>query len=418
MAAPAKLDDLEMQLFFRPHDLKVIQSDKTSPYSAPQDWEDLFDYDTYSDLHQKLIDNNFEKPSSIQASSIQIANGEDHPSILGQAQNGSGKTLAFVVNSLLRVDRNSSKVQVVILVPNMELVDQTEEYFQKLAPEGVTYTKIDKNGADIDHLGQIVVTSPGLFFNAANAIPQLKDIDVFVVDECDEVITNKIYHEDLIKYAGEIKNAQFLLYSATLVDKLNDFINTFRPNMQRIILPQKNVINRTNKHFFIDCRKGMDKIDAINIMFQYLFQFQTFIFFNTRKYLQKVQKQLEALKLECDWCSGDRTKDERRDVVKKFREQKIKVLLTTNLLARGIDIPSCKVVINFDMPRKERGEPDYESYLHRQGRCGRFGKEGKVFNLIRDDEDMKMIEYIKKTYSVEITQITPQDVQKFAEKNK
>ncbi|EAY10397.1 DEAD/DEAH box helicase family protein [Trichomonas vaginalis G3] len=418
MSAPSNLDEFEKQLFFRPHDLKVIQADKTSPYSAPQEWEDLFDYDTYSDLHQKLIDHNFEKPSSIQASSISIATKEDHPSILAQAQNGSGKTLAFVVNALLRVDRNMDKVQIVILVPTQELVDQTEEYFEKLAPEGVTYTKIDKYGISIDEIGHIVIASPGLFFNTAAVVPQLRDIDVFVIDECDEVITNKIYHEDLEKYAGQIKNAQFLLYSATLVDKLNEFINKFRPDIQKIILPQKNVINRTNKHFYIYCKEGTNKIDAIRIMFAYLYQFQTFIFFNTKDYLQRVQKQLEALKLECDWCSGKRTKEERREVVKKFREQKIKVLLTTNLLARGIDIPTCKVVINFDMPRKENRLPDYESYLHRQGRCGRFGKEGKVFNIITNKDDLEMIEYIKKTYSIEITEISPQDVQRFFEKNK
>ncbi|EAY10396.1 Helicase conserved C-terminal domain containing protein [Trichomonas vaginalis G3] len=317
--------------------------------------------------------------------------------------------LAIVLNALLRVDRNVNKVQIVILLPNMELLDQIEEYFEKLTPEDITYTKINSCSICIDNLGQIIFSSPGLFFNAANMIPALRDVSVLIIDECDEVITNKIYHEDLIKYVGQIKNAQFLLYSATFVDVVNNFINKFSPNIARIILPQNNNI----KHFYIDCRNIDDTIPVIAQLFPFISQSQTFIFFNTRRYIQAVQQLLEYMNIACEWCSPDRTKDDRREVVKKFRNQQFKVLLTTNLLARGIDIPSCNVVINFDMPRMERFEPDYDSYLHRSGRCGRFGKEGKVFNIVKYNDDMHMLCYLYQNYSIEFTPITPDEISKF-----
>lgn len=418
-----ELEDFQKDLLFRPADLNVIQADKKSPYSSPKEWTDLFDYDEYSDLYDKLVQNNFRQPSSIQGTSIELANKdkENPQSILAQAQNGSGKTLAFIVNSLLRVNKDNRNVQIIILVPNFELVIQTYKYFEQLAPDDIKYSKIvNRTGIDYHNLGQIVVSSPGNLFAIYKHIPSIDDLKVFVCDECDDVIANNSYHEDLLGFADKVKNAQFLLYSATLTDAVDKFINKYKPDILKILLPQTSVINKTNKHYIIDCTKR-PKIDIIANIFEYLYKYQTFIFLETKRDVAAIQKELESRKLKCDKYTGELNKEEREEVITKFRKQEIKVLITTDILARGVDIPTAKIVINYDMPitvLDRQKIPNYENYLHRQGRVGRFGREGIIFNLAANASDRNFLDKIQKDYltpsDIKMSSITPEKIVEIA----
>ena len=417
MAQDDPEEQIKQKLLFRSHDLKVIQANTDSPYSCKEEWEDILPEDDTDELFNNLGRYNFEKPSSIQGSMIPLATKKDkngkHQSGLAQAQNGSGKTLAFVLTTLLRCDTKNN-VQVIILVPTYELALQTADYFDKLAPKSLKYTLITSTvGINFSSLGQIIIATPGCLFSQYSHIPNLDKLKTFIIDECDDVIENRSYHKELLDFSSAIKTSQFLLFSATLKPSLQEYLNIYLPQPRfEITLPHEKVMNRTNEHFFIRTKDSTSKIEILSKIFTFLMDNQTFIFVNSKSMVKKLQAILKTqYHLESEFVSSDLMKEERKDRIKKFREEKIRVLITTDVLARGVDIPSAKCVINFDLPvvkQDSKYVPNIETYLHRQGRCGRFGKNGKVISFVSTEADNQLITTLTGEYGAEFIELTPE----------
>jgi ATP-dependent RNA helicase DDX19/DBP5 len=402
---------------------EVIIDGKDSPYKSELSFEELIIPEDdpkeliheHMEIYDKLIDKGFENPSTIQGLAIPLivkpVNGE-YRSLVAQAQNGSGKTLAFVLATLLRV-KKGKRIQCIIIVPTVELVIQTGEYFEILKPDWFKFTPVTSN-YDIDFydLGQVAIFTPGILFQNYKAIPGIKELKMFVIDECDEVVQNKSYNRQLIDFSETVKDAQFLLFSATTKPELDKYKERFLKNKTEISLPIKKVMNKTNQHFSIQVKNNGEKLDIIEKIFDYLVNNQTFIFVNTKDDVRKMIKILKNKDFSVEAVTGDNRKEDRIRIVKDFKDQRIKVLITTDLLARGIDIPTAKVVINYDVPY----EYNIETYLHRQGRVGRFGRNGKVITLLVKEEDKKFMERIVKEYEPDqYFEIKAGDIKKYFE---
>lgn len=406
---------LEEALLFRETEINV----KGGPYICDKTFEDLLlpddlDEDLFDgrqEIYDKLIENGFSRPSSIQGASIPLITTKDkkggYKSILAQAQNGSGKTLAFILAAIMRCQMGN-QLQCIIIEPTAELVYQTSEYFDKLKPDWFKYTAVTQNN-DIDWrgLGQAVIITPNVLCLNYKNIPNLGKLKMLIIDECDDITDNTSFHEDLIKLSEFLKsnNIQFLLFSATIKDSLREYQKKFLTDDDvEITLPTTKIMNTTNQHFYINCSNTQEKIDFIEKIFDFLQNYQTFIFVKTRKMageLESILKRKNYSVVRITGGSENFTKEQRKEILDKFRAQKIKVLITTDLLARGIDVPTAKVVINFEMPFKG----NIETYLHRQGRVGRFGKNGKVISLITDEEGRNVIKTLRDEYNAEFIEI-------------
>ena len=420
MAQEDQEEKIKQKILFRSRDLKVLQADTTSPYSCKEDWEDILPEEgaDIDELFNNLGMCDFQKPSSIQGAMIPLATKMDKnrkfQSGLAQAQNGSGKTLAFVLTSILRCNTNNC-VQVIILVPTYELALQTADYFDRLAPKTLKYTLITSTiGINFSALGQIIIATPGCLFSQYKHITNLDKLKVFIIDECDEVVENRSYHKELLEFSDAIRSSQFLLFSATLKESLKEYLNNYLPQPRfEITLPHEKVMNKTNEHFFIRTKDSNSKIEILSKIFQFLMENQTFIFVNSKSMVRRLQDILKKnYNLDSEFVSSDLKKEERKEKIQRFREEKIRVLITTDVLARGVDIPSAKCVINFDLPVvKQDGRtyiPNIETYLHRQGRCGRFGKNGKVISFVNTEADNQLIKILTEEYGASFIELTPE----------
>ena len=340
------------------------------------------------------------KPSKIQAVSIPLIVIEPYNNLIAFAPTGSGKTGAFAIGSVLRVDRKNPKCQVLVISNTRELCNQIHSVFEKIV-KGTDITLA--NFAKEKNSKQIIVGTHGavLALQGGRAPIDLSSIKCLIIDECDfffEDDKNYEMIEKIVKYKHiQAAQPQYLLFSATAgSDQKEEQVQMRMSKMvkraQQIKLSAQKSMSMLEhiQQFHLRVEKGK-KLDFIKSIFDVCEMTQTFIFVNSKDFASKIDQQLRFAKYHSFVLHSKLDKKDRDDVMDKFRKQEINVLITTNMIARGIDVPEAQLIINYDVPtdRSRDGKiyGDTATYQHRIGRTGRFGSKGIALSIYDRDLD-------------------------------
>jgi len=334
------------------------------------------------DIKDSLIDIGFESPTEIQLETIPlIKNGYD---VIGQSETGSGKTAAFGIPIVERVVKGDG-IQAIILAPTRELARQISGDLKKYSRLKKLYIQTVYGGVSIIpqisglRRADIVVGTPGRTLDhMRRGTIDTKNVKIFVLDEADEMI-DMGFIEDIEKIERQIpKKRQTLLFSATMSSRLKDMRNRFTKNAKKIKTKDK-VSESVLKQYYCD----IDQRSKFSLLVHLINKEKprlSIIFCNTRKIANEISMNLRYNKIDALVLHGGLTQAKREMTLKDFHNGKIKILVATNVAARGLDIKSVSHVFNYNIPQ------DPEDYTNRIGRTARAGKSGKAISLLSRDE--------------------------------
>ncbi|KAF8107103.1 hypothetical protein N665_0126s0021 [Sinapis alba] len=362
------------------------------------------DYFLKRELLMGIYEKGFERPSPIQEESIPIAlTGRD---ILARAKNGTGKTAAFCIPVLEKIDQDNNVIQAVIIVPTRELALQTSQVCKELGKHLKIQVMVTTGGTslkdDIMRLYQpvhLLVGTPGRILDLTKkGVCVLKDCSVLAMDEADKLLSQEFQPsvEHLISFLPE--NRQILMFSATFPVTVKYFKDRFLTNPYIInLMDELTLKGITQFYAFVEERQ---KIHCLNTLFSKLQINQSIIFCNSVNRVELLAKKITELGYSCFYIHAKMLQDHRNRVFHDFRNGACRNLVCTDLFTRGIDIQAVNVVINFDFPKTA------ETYLHRVGRSGRFGHLGLAVNLITYEDRFNLYR-IEQELGTEIKQIPP-----------
>jgi len=387
---------------------KVIleQQDPTSPLYSVRSFEEL---NLAKELLNGIYAMGFNRPSKIQEAALPIILAKEPKNLIAQAQSGTGKTAAFVLCMLSRVDVNVNAPQALCVCPTRELARQIVDNVNKMGQFSKAKTQLVVKDTEVPKRieSQIVVGTPGRILDLIkNNVLALQKLKVFVLDEADIMIDREGLGEQSVKIRKMLpRTCQILLFSATFKPTVREFASRIVPQpCYDIRLKRKQLTLDGIKQLHIDCGSEEKKFDVLSDIYGYLTVGQSIIFVHTRKTaIDLTAKMLKAGHTVSLLHGGEDMSPSQRDkVIDDFRDAKTKVLITTNVLARGIDILQVMMVINYDLPLDVHNRPDTETYLHRIGRSGRFGRKGIAINFVHDDVSRKNLKYLEEFFQRQI----------------
>jgi superfamily II DNA/RNA helicase len=370
-------------------------------------WDDL---DLNSKLLRGIFAYGFEKPSPIQQKAIKpIITGKD---VIAQAQSGTGKTATFTIGALSNVDVAINSTQVLVLSPTKELTLQTAKVFESLGSmmDGLKVQtlyggSIIEEGSSFSNknIPHVICGCPGRVFDMMRRDRiSSKKIKLIILDEADEMLSSGFKDQVYNIFQFLSNEVQVVLVSATLPDTINPIIDKIMRDPIKICVKREMLTLEGIKQFFVAVDDDRQKYLTLKDVFSHLSVSQCIIYCNSVK---RVQDLYEAMKEDdfpvCRIHSG-MDKVEREKSFQEFRLGGSRVLISSNVTARGIDIQQVSIVINFDLPKC------VNTYLHRIGRSGRWGRKGVGINFITRRDIMKMKE-IEAHYSTEISEL-PSDL--------
>lgn len=327
----------------------------------------------------------FEKMSPIQEQAIPfLLAGED---IIGQAQTGTGKTAAFGIPAIQKVDPELHRLQTIILCPTRELAMQAAEELRKLAKymSGVRVLPVyggQEISKQINGLRgvQIIVGTPGrVMDHMRRKTIKLDHVNMVVLDEADEML-NMGFREDMELILGQIPNEhQTALFSATMPKPILEITNRFQKNarMVKVAAKELTIPLVSQKYYLV---KNQDKDAACVRLIQYYQPKLCLIFCNTKRKVDELAELLKRQGYQAEGLHGDMSQHQRDVAMNRFRNGSTNILIATDVAARGIDVDDVEAVINYDIPQ------DNEYYVHRIGRTGRAGRKGRSFTLVSSRE--------------------------------
>ncbi|CAD6341322.1 unnamed protein product [Miscanthus lutarioriparius] len=392
--------DWKAQLKLPPPDTRYRTEDVTA--TKGNEFEDYF---LKRELLMGIYEKGFERPSPIQEESIPIAlTGSD---ILARAKNGTGKTAAFCIPALEKIDQDKNAIQVVILVPTRELALQTSQVCKELGKHLKIEVMVTTGGTslkdDIIRLYQpvhLLVGTPGRILDLTKkGICILKECSMLIMDEADKLLSPEFQPsiEQLIRYLPS--NRQILMFSATFPVTVKEFKDKYLPKPYVInLMDELTLKGITQFYAFVEERQ---KVHCLNTLFSKLQINQSIIFCNSVNRVELLAKKITELGYSCFYIHAKMLQDHRNRVFHDFRNGACRNLVCTDLFTRGIDIQAVNVVINFDFPKNA------ETYLHRVGRSGRFGHLGLAVNLITYEDRFNLYR-IEQELGTEIKPIPPQ----------
>lgn len=341
----------------------------------------------------------FETMTPIQAEAMPVLmEGKD---VIGQAQTGTGKTAAFGIPLLQKINPEVKNVQAIVLCPTRELAIQAAEEMRKFAKflHGIKILPV-YGGQDIKGQiralkggTQVVVGTPGrVMDHMRRHTLKMNDISMVVLDEADEML-NMGFREDMETILREVPDGhQTALFSATMPQAILDITNEFQKDAVLVKMPAKELTVSLIKQYYVVCKNDY-KTEVIRRLKENYHLKRSLIFCNTKKMVDDLSASLKKLGYQAEGLHGDLTQKQRDFVMNRFRNGSLEFLIATDVAARGIDVDDLEAVFNYDVPQ------DTEYYVHRIGRTGRAGKEGLSFTLINGREMGKIreIERICKT---------------------
>ena len=335
----------------------------------------------------------FEQPSQIQQKAVvPIAEGRD---LLAQAQSGTGKTGAFCIGSLCRIDPNLNQIQVIVLAPTRELSDQIRKVATAISsfllkPDSVYGatggTPLRDDIKALEKGCQFLVGTPGRIFDLMSRNILKRDhVRVLILDEADQMLEDRFKEQVFcILKMGFPTETRVALFSATMPPDVIECANRVLNEPVRILINPEQVTLEGIKQYFVALQREDWKYEALCDIYKQLNINQAIIYCNKRQRAEWLASKMkeEGFTLEC--IHGEMDVGERRSRMEDFRKGVVRVLISTDLLARGIDVQQVSLVINFEMPTQK------ENYIHRIGRSGRYGRKGVAINLVTPDEMAKL----------------------------
>eukprot|EP01086_Lenisia_limosa_P013893 TRINITY_DN43570_c0_g1_i1.p1 TRINITY_DN43570_c0_g1~~TRINITY_DN43570_c0_g1_i1.p1 ORF type:complete len:412 (-),score=136.06 TRINITY_DN43570_c0_g1_i1:23-1225(-) len=362
------------------------------------------DMNLKDDLIRGIYGFGFEKPSAIQARAINpICRGRD---VIAQAQSGTGKTATFAISALQSIDTQSNQCQVLVLSPTRELAQQIQKVIVSLGEfmsARVWCCVGGKSvGEDIRRLEQgqqIVSGTPGRVIDMIQRRAlRTRDIKMFILDEADEMLSlgfkEQIY--DVYRYLPPA--TQVILLSATLPVEVLDMTSKFMNKPMRILVKRDELTLEGIKQFFIAVEKEEWKFDTLCDLYDSLTITQAVIFCNTKRKVDWLAEKMREANFTVSSMHGEMVQNEREAIMREFRDGKSRVLITTDVWARGLDVQQVSLVVNYDLPNNR------ELYIHRIGRSGRFGRKGVAINFVKN-EDISILRDIEQYYSTQIDEM-------------
>ncbi|SPC62761.1 probable DBP5 - RNA helicase [Ustilago sp. UG-2017b] len=419
-AAPAEVskeEGAESNLRESSHEVQVTladqQADPNSPLYSAKSFEAL-------GLHENLLKGiyamKYQKPSKIQEKALPLLLQNPPKNMIGQSQSGTGKTAAFILTMLSRIDYDLKKPQAVVLAPSRELARQIMDVVLTMSKFTDVTTCLClpdevKRGEKIS--AQLVVGTPGKTFDMIKSKGiETAAIKVFVLDEADNMLDQQSLGEQSIRVKNTMpKSCQLVLFSATFPTNVYDFAVRIAPGANEIRLKQEELSVEGIKQFYMDCRDEDHKYEVLVELYNLLTIGQSIIFCAKRETADHIAQKMTAEGHKVDSLHGRLETADRDRTIDAFRDGKSKVLISTNVIARGIDIQQVTLVINYDMPLTQAGEADAETYLHRIGRTGRFGRKGVSINFVHDQQSWTYMDQIEKALKCQITRVATNDLE-------
>jgi translation initiation factor 4A len=345
----------------------------------------------------------FENPSPIQQKAILPgASGKD---LKIHAQSGTGKTGAFCIGALNRIE-NTSNTEILIISPTRDLAIQTGKVIRNLSAYMDVRVHESIGGTSARDDGDALRTKPNIISGTPGRInDQIKRsnldtslIKVLIIDEVDEMLSQGFVDDMKSIVQSLIKGTQIIVASATYRAETHTICDELLQNPVKIEIKQEDITLEGIKQFYIDVGKSDFKTEVIFDLYDQLMINKSVIFVNTRRSADKLGYLLKDKDFSVSTIHGELTQLERNEILKDFTNGKTRILIASDILARGIDIQQVSIVINFDLPTNK------ENYIHRIGRSGRFGRKGVSINLIASEnkyknemEEMKEIEQFYST---------------------
>jgi translation initiation factor 4A len=351
----------------------------------------------------------FEKPSPIQQKAIvPIKNGND---VLAQAQSGTGKTGAFSIGAMCRVDPALKKPQILVLVPTRELAQQIEYVATHLGSHlpltvysATGGTPLSSDLRALERGAQYIVGTPGRIYDLMHrgAISR-QHIKYIIMDEADQMLEDRFREQVMcILGLGFPKESHVALFSATMPAEVIEFAEKLLQNPVKILIPPEQVTLEGIKQYYVELPREDWKYEVLCDLYQQLNINQAIIYCNKRQKAEWLAEKMAAQGFPLSCIHGEMEVEERRSRMTEFRKGNIRVLISTDLLARGIDVQQVSLVINYELPIQR------ENYIHRIGRSGRFGRKGVSINLLLPEE-MKLMKDIESFYTTQVVTL-PEDL--------
>ncbi|CAM2107602.1 ATP-dependent RNA helicase DDX25 isoform X1 [Lepidochelys kempii] len=396
------------------HHVEVLQRDPSSPLFSVKTFEELR---LKKELLQGIYAMGFNRPSKIQETALPMMLADPPQNLIAQSQSGTGKTAAFVLAMLSRVNGAEKFPQCLCLAPTYELAVQTGQVVEKMGKLcvniRVTYAvrgnRIPR-GTKIEE--QIIIGTPGTVLDWCFKLRLLdvKKISVFVLDEADVMIDTQGFLDQSVRIQRALsQDCQMLLFSATFEDAVLRFAEQIIPDPNIIKLRREEMTLTNIRQYYFLCENKQDKYKALCNIYGSITVGQAIIFCQTRRNAKWLSLELTQDGHKVSVLSGELTVEQRAAVIQRFRDGKEKVLITTNVCARGIDVKQVTIVVNFKLPTNQLRCPDFETYLHRIGRTGRFGKKGLAFNMV-ERHNLPLLQSIEEHFKTKIKQLDPDDM--------
>jgi len=356
-------------------------------YETFNTWEEL---DIERSILRSIYNYGFEKPSPIQSKAIiSMVKGND---IIAQAQSGTGKTATFSIGTLSHINVAEKKTQALIMAPTHELAHQITAVIRGLSSlmTGIVIktiiggSSIDEDVASIrENVPHIIVGCPGRVYDMIRRrYINASHFKIVVLDEADEMLSPGMngtagFKEQVYNIFQHLnKNAQIALFSATLPSNIFDITNKFMRNPIKISVKAESLTLEGIKQYFVALEDDREKYLSLKDLYQFISVSQCIIYCNSVKRVIDLYEAMKEDNFPVVCIHRDMSKTEREQTIRDFRIGAARVLISSNITARGIDIQQVSVVINFDIPR------DVHTYLHRIGRSGRWGRKGTGINFI------------------------------------
>ena len=391
-----------------------MSAELSRPDSPPvvESTPDIVEYDSFDNmglpdaLLRGIYAHGFERPSKIQQKAIvPMVNGTD---LLAQAQSGTGKTGTFCIGSLASVDPTIKAPQVLILAPVRELAQQIytvakaiSEYMGISVHAATGGSPVSEDLRALERGAQVIIGTPGRIFDLMrrNSFDR-RNMKYIILDEADQMLEDRFREQVICIMEFQFpKDTRLAFFSATMAPEVIEVADKFLQNPMRILLPPDNVTLEGIKQYVVVVPREEHKFETLLDLYNRLTISQAIIYVNKRQKAEWLAQKMVEAGFSLSFIHGEMDVNERRQRMAAFRAGSQRVLISTDLLARGIDVQQVSLVINYELPIQR------ENYIHRIGRSGRFGRKGCAINLLLEGEECKMMGDIEKYYSTTIEEM-------------
>ena len=402
------------------NDQKADPRGEEPPQEAQEEDETLFEtnwtegVDTFEDLKLKtnllrgIYGIGFVKPSVIQQKGIlPVIQGKD---TIAQAQSGSGKTATFSISVLQNIDEDDLKTQALVVAPTRELAMQISEVMTKLGHYlkvrvhlCVGGTNVSEEKKKLQDGCHIVVGTPGRIKDMINRqFLSTNFLKMLVIDEADEMLGMGFLEQinEIIKMIPP--DCQIALFSATISPDIIKLTKDIMNDPAKILVKKENLTLEGIKQYYLSCSTDQNKYENLFEIFSNIDISQCIIYCNTKEKTKILAEKMTENDFMVSCINSELPQEKRNEIMREFRDSATRILISTDLLARGIDVQQVSLVINFELP------PKRENYIHRIGRSGRYGRRGVAINLVSQHEATYLLQ-IQEFYQTQISEL-PNDL--------